>query len=180
MDLRMILTMLAEVRRMHKREHWSREQLEAYQAKQLAKIRKYAYANSLFYRNYHRGLQDAPLQQLPTLPKATLMEHFDDLVTDRAIHFTEVFKLLNKQKAGQPYLGHYKVMATSGSTGRPGIFLFENQEWAIVAAAFTRLTQWLHIKMSPIRRLKSASMTSASPFHMSSAGSATMRLFCLT
>ncbi len=52
--------------------------------------RTYAYAHSPFHQRFHQGLTDRPLEELPALTKVMVMEHFDDLVTDRAIHCEEV------------------------------------------------------------------------------------------
>src|SRR5689334_746527 len=76
------------------RESWTRQQVSSYQAQALHACRQYAYAHSPFYQRFHHGLMQRPLQQLPVLTKAMLMEQFDDLVTDRAIHLSEVQQYL--------------------------------------------------------------------------------------
>src|SRR5712691_6163913 len=91
-------------------ESWTREQLEGYQARALRACREYAYAHSPFYQRFHRGLMDRPLQELPVLTKAVMMEHFDDLVTDRAARLHDVQQYLDVADATKPYLGRYRVM----------------------------------------------------------------------
>ncbi len=90
MDIKMIIQLLAERRQLRAREHWTRKLLEDYQAQALRVVREDAYAHSPFYQQFHQGLYDAPLQDLPVLTKGMLMDHFDDLVTDRTLHLQEV------------------------------------------------------------------------------------------
>ncbi|HEU5381525.1 MAG TPA: hypothetical protein VFV38_39395, partial [Ktedonobacteraceae bacterium] len=56
-------------------ESWTRSQLMDYQARALRACRDYAYAHSPFYQRFHSGLMDRPLQELPVLTKAMMMEH---------------------------------------------------------------------------------------------------------
>ena len=65
-------------------DHWSAEELAAWQRRRLDQVVRYATAASPFYRE-RAGLDPGTPVQLPRLPvvdKATVMEHFDDLVTD--------------------------------------------------------------------------------------------------
>ena len=89
MDIQIVLSLLAQMRQFRPREHWTRKLLEAHQADALRSLREYVYAHSPFYQQFHRGLYDAPLQELPVLTKAMMMEQFDDLVTDLAIRLEE-------------------------------------------------------------------------------------------
>jgi phenylacetate-CoA ligase len=81
MDIQIVLSVLSEMRQFRPRDHWTRQQLESYQADALRNLRDYTYAHSPFYQQFHRGLTVAPLQELPVLTKAMMMEHFDELVT---------------------------------------------------------------------------------------------------
>ena len=64
-------------------------------------MRAHAYAHSPFYQHFHRGLFDRPLAELPVLTKADLMAHFDELVTDRALHLDAVRAFATTQAAGR-------------------------------------------------------------------------------
>jgi phenylacetate-CoA ligase len=86
MDIRVLLKTLRAIRQLRQHETWTRPQLEVYQSQALRRLRDYAYARSPFYQRFHHGLFDRPLRELPVLTKATLMAHFDDLVTDRSVH----------------------------------------------------------------------------------------------
>ncbi len=145
-------------------DHWSRVELEAYQARALQICRQHAYAHSPFYRRFHQGLTERPLQALPVLTKALMMEHFDELVTDGAIHLQEVKDFLAGMHAPTLFLGRYRVMTTSGSTGEPGVFLFDRREGEAVAATFTRFLSWAGVTATS----KMAVVASTIPRHMSS------------
>jgi putative adenylate-forming enzyme len=123
-------------------ESWTRQQLQDYQARALQACREHAYAHSPFYQRFHRGLQDRPLQELPVLSKALMMEQFDELVTDRAVHLDEVRQYLARADASQLFLERYQVAATSGSTGEPGVYLYTRGEGAINGNGYLRALHW--------------------------------------
>src|SRR5512135_3004477 len=136
MNLRVMLSLLHNLEQLRKHEGWTREQLQAYQAKALRDQRNYAYAHSPFYQRFHKGLADRPLHELPVLTKAMMMEHFDELVTDRAIHLEEVRAHAASNHDGNPFLDRFWVSATSGSSGHPGFLLFDESEWLMILASF--------------------------------------------
>ena len=106
MDIR-IIELLAAHRRLRAREHWTRKVLEDYQAQAVHRVREYAYTHSTFYQQFHQGPYDAPLQDLPVLTKSMLMDHFDALVTDQAVHLQEVRAYMSAQRADRHFLGRY-------------------------------------------------------------------------
>jgi phenylacetate-CoA ligase len=169
MDMQLLLKLMNTLRQMRKHERWSRAQLEAYQAKELLRLREFAYARSPFYQQFHKGLFDRPLRDLPVLTKATVMENFDALVTDRAIRLEEVRAHMVNDREGNQFLNRYRVTATSGSTGKPGVFLFNRNEWVVVVATLGRAHEWAGVPMTPTHRMKMASVASlntGSPWHM--------------
>src|SRR5713226_1663646 len=123
-------------------ESWTRQQVLDYQARALRACREYAYAHSPFYQRFHQGLMDRPLQELPVLTKAMMMEHFDELVTDRTVRLHDVQQYLAHGDATKRFLDRYQVMATSGSVGQPGIFLSDAAEGIITTNSFTRFQLW--------------------------------------
>jgi phenylacetate-CoA ligase len=167
MNIQILMGLLEELQQFRRRDHWTRELLLAHQAEALRSLREYAYAHSPFYQRFHQGLTDAPLHELPVLTKAMLMEHFDELVTDRAIRLEEVKALMSDQALDERYLGRYWVNATSGSSGHPGLFLFSRAEWTLVLASFARAREWGGIKFDLFHRVKTATIASTAPFHMS-------------
>ena len=142
MDMQIVLSVLSHMQQFRTRDHWTRQQLEMHQAVALLSLREYAYAHSPFYQRFHQGLTDAPLSELPVLTKAMLMEHFDDLVTDRANRLEAVKAHMANLSDDERFLGRYRVIATSGSSGHPGIFLFNGAEWSTVLASFARAREW--------------------------------------
>lgn len=145
-------------------EQWTRQQLEDYQARALQACREYAYAHSPFYQRFHRGLTERPLQELPVLTKAMLMEHFDDVVTDPAIHLKDIQEYLAHPGGQERFLNRYRVMATSGSTGQPGVFLRGQAEGAVVSVGLSRFPTWAGVTPG----CKVAVIGSIAPEHMSS------------
>ena len=98
MDLIAMAALLAARARPRSHERWTRDQLAAHQAHAVSELRAFALQRSPFYRAFHRGLEDAPLPELPVLTKAMLMERFDELVTDPAV------AAIPRTKLGKPPL----------------------------------------------------------------------------
>jgi phenylacetate-CoA ligase len=138
MNLLTLAKVLWRLARLRRNERWTRGQLQAHQARALHQLRQYVYAHSPFYRRFHRGLADRPLHELPILTKAVLMEHFDEVVTDRTIRLRDVEAYLAAGGGLEPFLGRYVVNCTSGSTGRRGIFLASDAEWTTILASLLR------------------------------------------
>ena len=170
MDLQLILKLMNNLEQMRQHERWTRPQLQAYQAESLSRLREFAYAHSPFYQQFHKGLFDRPLHELPVLTKATVMEHFDELVTDQTVRLEDVRAHMATDREGKRFLDRYWVTATSGSTGKPGVFLFNRDEWVAFLASFGRAHEWAGVPMMPTHRMKMASvaaLTSGSPWHAS-------------
>ncbi|AFY76226.1 MAG: phenylacetate--CoA ligase family protein [Hydrococcus sp. C42_A2020_068] len=170
MNVQILIRMLLKRWQLQRRDRWTHEQLEAYQAKALRRLRQYVYARSPFYQQFHRGLTDRPLQALPVLTKGMMMECFDELVTDRTIRRTDVEAHIRNLRKDE-YLGRYWVSATSGCTGSPGLFLFDPWEWATVLASFVRAQNMMSLEGAML----SAVVASSTPWHMSARISATVR-----
>ena len=173
MDMLMLLKTLRAIRQLRAHEAWTRPQLEAHQTQALQDLRAYAYAHSPFYQRFHQGLFDRPLNELPVLTKAMLMEQFDDLVTDRAIHLEAVRAFAGERLDGRLFLSRYRVTATSGSSGHPGFFLFDEPEWLAIMASFARGQEWSGARINLSPRRKMATVASISPWHTSSQVAAT-------
>jgi phenylacetate-CoA ligase len=175
MTIDILLSMLRKVNQLREHERWTRAQLEAYQATALRELRAYAYARSPFYQRFHQGLFNRPLEELPVLTKATMMTHFDDLVTDRAVHLDDLRAHVASDQDGTRFLNRYWINATSGSSGHPGFFLFDRAEWLTILASFARAHEWAGTRVNVRHRMKMASVASISPWHMSAQVGATLR-----
>jgi len=175
MDINMLLKTLRAIKQLRQHEAWTRSQLEAHQAQALRHLRDHAYAYSPFYQRFHRGLFDRPLHEVPVLTKSTLMEHFDEVVTDRSVHLEAVRAFAGERLEGRLFLDRYWVTATSGSSGQPGFFLFNEPEWLTIVASFARGQEWSGAAVSLLHRRKMATVASISPWHMSSQVAATAK-----
>src|SRR5579872_1462071 len=170
LHLGLLLQTLAARARLLAHEHWSRERLERHQTEALAALRRHAYAHSQFYREFHAGLETAPLEALPVLTKAMVMARFDEVVPDPAIRLTDVKAYLDDHAPDARYRGRYRVNATSGTSGRPGLFLADAAEWSLELATAVRAFEDAGLRLSPTRRARIAQITSTNPSHLSSQG----------
>jgi phenylacetate-CoA ligase len=137
-----LIQVLIERRAQERSCRWTSAMLRDHQARSLARLRSFAYGASPFYRDFHRGLENAPLERLPIITKPILMENFDHLVTDRSIRLADAESFLASDAGTKRYLDRYVVLATSGSTGRRGVFIFAPREWVRAIAAITRPIAW--------------------------------------
>jgi phenylacetate-coenzyme A ligase PaaK-like adenylate-forming protein len=122
MSLGFLLNVLRARSQLRARDRWSVDELHRHQTRALRELREFAAARSPFYRNLHRGLDDAPLEALPVVTKGMLMEHFDEVVTDPEVHLADVERYLEDASATSRFRGEYQVVATGGTTGRRGSF----------------------------------------------------------
>ena len=154
---------------------WTREELEAHQARAVAALRSFAVRRSPFYREYHRGLEAAPLADLPVLTKDMLMQRFDELVADPAVRLADVERYLETARVTDRFLHRYRVAATGGTTGRRGIFLSDSAEWTQILASYSRAYAWAGLDVGISHPLRMAIVSSRVATHQSSIVGATVR-----
>jgi phenylacetate-CoA ligase len=154
-------------REMAAREEWSRERFAIWQAGRLRSLLGFAATRSPFYRDRFAGLpiDTMPLEELPTLDKATLMERWDDVVTVPQLRLSEVESHLDGLRRDDYLNGSYRAMATGGTTGRRGVFAFDREEWSACLAGFLRWSEWSGTRPR-LPRLKVATVSAMSPLHM--------------
>lgn len=167
MNPQLLLDILWKRRWLRQHDRWSRERLLVHQNQGLQTLRDYAYTYSPFYQRFHKGLENRPLSELPVLTKATLMDHFDELVTDPAVKLGAVEAHLAQLKGDERFLNRYWVCATSGSTGRRGIFLYNQDEWTTVLASYARVYAWGGVQVGLTKRSRVAVVSTTTPFHQS-------------
>ncbi|HEX6292522.1 MAG TPA: hypothetical protein VFZ66_25270 [Herpetosiphonaceae bacterium] len=167
MDIPFMWALMTTLRKFRRRERWTRAQVLAYRAHALQLLREHAYAHSPFYQQFHADLTDRPLGELPVLTKAMLMEHFDEVVTDRGVRLCDVEMHLARMSAAERFQGRYVINATSGSTGRRAILLFDPAEWITILASFARAREWAGMRVNLTQRVKTAIIASTTPWHMS-------------
>ena len=177
MDAGILIGLLRALARMRAAERASRADLDAAQTARLERLRVFACKRSPFYARIHAGLADEPLSALPVLTKRALIEHFDDVVTDRRIRLSDVRAHMSGDRAQTRYLDRYWVNATSGSSGAPTICPFDQGEWISILASFARGREWAVGPIDLTRRMRMASVASATPWHMSAQAGATLNSF---
>ncbi|MFB9653474.1 phenylacetate--CoA ligase family protein [Pseudarthrobacter oxydans] len=180
MDLRLISRVLFLRAAWRKRDHWDPARIAAHQDQALKELRHVAYAGSEFYRRHHAGLRDAPLDQLPPVTKADLMEHFDEAITTPDLTLAELENHLrslteSRGDPGRAWKGRWWAAATAGTTGRRGTFVWNRAEWATILASYARANDWARISAGPARPLKMALVSSRVPTHQSAVVGASLR-----
>ena len=153
-----------------KRERQPREDLELYQQQRLQSIVRHAAERSPFYRERFAGVVGegtVELSRLPTIDKTEMMEHFDELVTDRRLRRDALLEWVEGLDRDELYLDRYRVMTTSGSSGRKGLFVFDRSEWRTIIAQFLRYGEMSGVRPRLPRRLRIAAVIGPSPMHMS-------------
>jgi phenylacetate-CoA ligase len=120
---------------------WSREHLLAHQRERLLATLRHAVTASPYYREVLGPDAAAPavdLRDLPTLRKETLVERFDDIVTDPRLRLAGIEAHLAGPDAEKPYLGRYRAFSTSGTSGMRGLIVFDRDDMAAGIAASLR------------------------------------------
>jgi phenylacetate-CoA ligase len=121
------------------RDGWSRERLLAHQAGRLHALVEHAVGHSAWYRDtLGADAADRPLAELPTLSKASLMDHFDEVVCDPRLHRADLEAHLAGPDPARSLLGRYRALTTSGTTGLRGIFALTEDEAEVWIAASMR------------------------------------------
>lgn len=128
----------------------TREQVEKLQKKKLEKLLLWAYDKSPYYRKAfeeqgisRQNIKTTPLEHFPVLDKEVLMEHFDELVTDKNLRQEALLTFDEKSKdGGESYLGRYHVVHSSGSTGIPKYFIYDNAAWEEMLVGIIRGALW--------------------------------------
>lgn len=167
MKLATLIKLLYNRRKFNKRLRWSRQTLEVFQAAKLRELRDFAYRNSPYYQEAHKGLFDRPLQYLPVITKADLMSNYDRILTDRSVNLKQVEAFLANYDEGKLLADKFYVVATSGSTGRRGMFIYNQTEWDTILASYARGNDWAHVRAGLLHPLKVAVVSSTTPWHQS-------------
>jgi phenylacetate-CoA ligase len=120
------------------RDHWTRDELLAYQEKRVQALITHAVTRSPYCNEVlGEDAPERPFTELPTLPKTTLMAEFDRVVTDPRLRLASLRAHLGSPDPSQSFLGEYRVATTSGTTGRRSIIAFtldEASAWRAVSA----------------------------------------------
>lgn len=124
---------------------WDAEKIKAKQEERLRALLAHAVAHSPYYRRRFAGLDitRGSLADLPTLTKAEMMEHYDELVTDPRLKKAELAAFTDDlSNLGRLYLGQYGVSHTSGSQGQPALIVQDQDALSLIfAVQFARATK---------------------------------------
>ena len=155
-------------RQLAERERWPRERLGRFQQQRLDELVGHAIHRSAFYRErIARPTGPVELGRLPTLDKTTMMERFDELVTDPRLRRDELLAHVEALTGDALQLGCYRAMTTSGSSGRKGLFVYDRPAWRALIAQFLRYNAMVGIGPRLPRRLRVAALGGATASHMS-------------
>ena len=122
------------------RDRWTRERLLELQRARLKELISHVVTASPYYREtLGRHAAEAPLEELPTLPKATLVDEFDRIVTDPRLRSADLEAHLEGPEAASLFLGEYFAFATSGTTGLRGLIVYNESEFDHWVAVSLRL-----------------------------------------
>ncbi len=147
------------------RDGWSRKRLLAFQRERLRALLVHAVRTSPYYRETlgpDAGTGTVPLDELPTLPKATLMAEFDRIVTDPRLRLPELEAHVAGPEVARPFLDRYRLFSTSGTSGLRGLVVYTQEEFALWVAVHLRL--FARIGITPGTRL--AAIGAPSPLHL--------------
>lgn len=165
-----------QARRAAERERWLPEQIEHWRTERLRELVAHAIARSPFWREQLGGLREPfGVQDLPVLDKTTMMDRFDELVTDQRLRRDDLLEHLDSVSHDALYLGSYRAMTTSGSSGSKGLFVYDRFGWTALVAQYFRYSAWAGVAPR-IPRLRIASVGGASPTHMTARLGSTLSL----
>jgi phenylacetate-CoA ligase len=165
--LTVVARALRHARALAERERWPVERREAHQRERLTELVRYAAARSPYWRDATAGYDPAVgVSSLPELDKATMMERFDEVVTDPRLRRDELLDHVERLRGDELHLGRYRAMTTSGSSGRKGLFVYDRAGWTAITAQLLYLSA-LAGNRPRIPRLRIAALGGGSPAHMS-------------
>lgn len=169
-----VIRALRVARRLEAHDEWSVERLRAHQRERLLAIVRHAVTHSPYYRERFAGIElsdDLDLAALPRLDKATMLEHFDELVTDRRLTLAGVEQHLTELEGADsrtdPMLfGEYRAMASGGTSGRRGVFVYGRVDWTEILAGAV-LCWGAYFDFAPrLPRRRFATIAADHPLHM--------------
>jgi len=124
---------------------WPVDRLRDGRQTALHALLRHAVAHSPWHRRRLDGLDVdqlavADLAALPSMTKHDLMDHFDEIVTDRRLTRDLVEAHLESLTTDAYLLDEYHVCASGGSSGRRGVFVYDFDGWACTFASYMRFT----------------------------------------
>jgi len=110
--------------------------------RRLRRLVRHTMQHSPFYAKLYKGVNPDTfrLQDLPPINKQTLMENFDDIITEPGLKLRDIETWISKEKSLDAILNNrYKVFKTSGSSGKAAILVYDIKEiWKSTAYEIAR------------------------------------------
>lgn len=120
-------------------DRWSVEAVERHRDQKLRELLEFSVRNSAYYREtLGEDAAERSLSELPILTKETMMDHYDDLVTDSRLTREGIDEHLAGPDPGSDFFDRVLV-TTSGTTGSHGVFAYSREELEIWLAASLRI-----------------------------------------
>jgi phenylacetate-coenzyme A ligase PaaK-like adenylate-forming protein len=122
---------------------WPAERVAAYRRAALRRVVGTAATRSPWHaerlaRVEPGAVDEEHLADLPVMTKDDLMDHFDEIVTDRRLTLQLVEAHLERLVDDAYLLGRYHAVASGGSTGRRGVFVYDWDGWTAFYLATVR------------------------------------------
>ena len=158
---------------------WDGATLRSFQEHRLGQLLTTAIARSPFHARRLAGLDPQRcgldnLASLPVMDKAEMMEHFDDVVTDRRLS-RRVCEDAIAATQDQPRSidGDFVVLASGGSSGARGMFVFDDRAFAEYGACTVRraIARYEAVGGLPRAGIDIALVAAESPIHATAATS---------
>lgn len=145
---------------------FTRGQLERSQLRKFRRLVSYAGKHSPYYRELiarHRiQVQNCVPSDFPVMSKKDVIEHFDDIVTDRRVTRARIADFLTRSKdPTELFEGRFHVLHTSGTSGTVGCFVFSHEAWIRGACHVVRV--------SPLRWRRRIAFVAATRGHFAGA-----------
>src|SRR3954453_2814337 len=138
---------------------WPLERLHRLRDERLRALLQTAKARSPWHGKRLAGVDvdavtGADLAAIPAMTKTDVMEHWDEIVTDRRLTLELAEAHLECVASDGPayLLGDYQVVTTGGSSGRRGVFAWDFEGWLGFGLARERPTFWLRRDDREVRR----------------------------
>lgn len=130
------MTLLGEMVKTYHGNQMNQADIRKTQQHRLIRLIQYAKTNSPYYRERLAGIDHhLRLEELPVTSKPTMMEHFNDLLTDRKITMSRIEEFTaDIENVGRMIDGRYLIFKTSGSTGNPAVVLYDQQAIAVASS----------------------------------------------
>lgn len=126
---------------------WSADRLKSERHAGLQKILAYAIDKSQWHRERLAGidisaLSASDLSALPIMTKSDVMNHWDEIVTDKRLTLDgvndHITAKLRDADTDYYYQGDYEIFATGGSSGTRGVFVWGWDEFIEIACSTFR------------------------------------------